>query len=499
MTRPAAQHGPASPAGRRVTVVGLGRFGGGVGVTRWLCRQGAHVTVSDKAGAGDLAASLEQLRDVDPTLHLGEHRREDFLRADLLVVNPAVPPDLPELAEADRAGVPRTTEINLFLERCPAPVAAVTGTVGKSTTTAMLGAILSADRPTHVGGNIGRSLLGELDAIRPDHVVVLELSSFQLEELPRIARSPHVAVVTNLAPNHLDRHGTLAAYAEAKKNIFRFQGPRDVLVLNAACNLTRQWADEAPGRVVFFEPAPVGRATRCSRNRNHGKASREQQSCLPYDTDPQSAPFDLAVPGAHNQANAQAAWTAARQLGVGRAVAAAALAEFHGLPHRLQFVAERDGVRYVNDSKCTTPEGVAAALEAFGPRRAVLIAGGYDKGVDLAPLARAAATRAKAVVLLGATAERIAADLAAARSISPGRPADRTGAASHAHGATYDMPVERAGDLPDAVTRARGLAEPGDVVLLCPGCASYDQFANYEQRGEAFAELADGSTPATSP
>jgi len=489
MTRPAAQHGPGWPAGRRVTVVGLGRFGGGVGVTRWLCRQGAHVTVSDKAGPEELAASLKQLRDVDPVLHLGTHRREDFLQADLLVVNPAVPPNLPALIEADRAGVPRTTEINLFLERCPAPVAGITGTVGKSTTTAMLGAILAADRPTHVGGNIGRSLLGELDAIRPDHIVVLELSSFQLEELPRLARSPHVAVVTNLAPNHLDRHGTLAAYAEAKKNIFRFQGPHDVLVLNAACDVTRDWAAEAPGRVVFFDPAPVGRATRrrpgearraqpgCSHNRNHGKASREQQSCSPYDTDPQGAPFDLAVPGAHNQANAQAAWMAARQFGVDRAVAAAALAEFHGLPHRLQFVTERDGVRYVNDSKCTTPEGVVVALEAFEPRQAVLIAGGYDKGVDLAPLARAAAARAKAVVLVGATAGRIAADLAKA---------------------TRDLPVEQAADLPDAVARARALAGPGAVVLLSPGCASYDQFANYEQRGEAFAELVDGSMPATS-
>ncbi|MGC9455363.1 MAG: UDP-N-acetylmuramoyl-L-alanine--D-glutamate ligase [Phycisphaerae bacterium] len=427
------------PAGARVTVVGLGRFGGGVGVTRWLAKRGAKVTVSDKAGADELAASVAKLDGVDVTLHLGEHRREDFLEADLLVVNPAVPDDLPPLVEAAQAGVPRTTEMNLFLARCPATVIGVTGSVGKSTTTAMLGQVLSRVRTTHVGGNIGVCLLEELDRIGPDDYVVLELSSFQLDALGQVAVAPHIAVVTNLSPNHLDRHGSMEAYAAAKKNIFRFQRSEDVLVLNAACEATRDWAGEAPGRVEWFDP--VGE------------------------------PFELAVPGAHNQANAQAAWKAAEALGVDRPTARAALKEFRGLPHRLELVAERDGVRYVNDSKCTTPGGTIVALEAFEPRRAVVLCGGYDKGVSFDELGAALAKRAKAVVAFGATAEKILAAL------------------QHCGGG--DSPAaHRADDLPSAVAEAQRLAETGDVILLSPACASYDMFTNYEQRGTLFTQLA---------
>ncbi|MCK4601464.1 MAG: UDP-N-acetylmuramoyl-L-alanine--D-glutamate ligase, partial [Phycisphaerae bacterium] len=285
-------------AGMKVTVVGLGRFGGGIGVTRWLAAHGAKVTVSDKAGPDALADSVKALNGYDVTLHLGSHDEGDFLGADLLVVSPAVPKDLPPLKAAEAAGIPRTSEINLFLQRCPAPVIGVTGTAGKSTTAAMVGAILRKCRTTYVGGNIGRSLLESLPEIRPDHMVVLELSSFQLDDLPLISLSPHVAVMTNLMPNHLDRHGTMAAYADAKKNIFKFQSPADVLILNAACKATANWQEEAPGRVEFF--------------------------------DPQGEPFTLSVPGRHNQANAQAAWSAARACGVDRRSAAAALREFSG-------------------------------------------------------------------------------------------------------------------------------------------------------------------------
>jgi UDP-N-acetylmuramoylalanine--D-glutamate ligase len=445
----AARDAPEPPAamdvaGRRVTVVGLGRFGGGVGVTRWLCEQAAAVTVSDNAPAEALAESIRRLDGLDVALHLGAHDERDFVAADLLVVNPAVPPDAPLLKAAAAAGVPRTTEINLFLRRCRAPVVGVTGTVGKSTTTAMAGEILSRRFETHVGGNIGRSLLSDLPRIEPDHVVVLELSSFQLESLPEIAVSPHVAVVTNLAPNHLDRHGTLAAYADAKKNIFRFQRPGDVLVLHAADELTAGWASEAPEgvRVEHFDPA--------------------------------AEPFELAVVGEHNQANAQAAWTAAHALGVDRPAAAAAFGEFAGLPHRLQFVCERGGVRYYNDSKCTTPEGAVVALRAFAPRSAVFIVGGYDKGASFDALGRALAERAKAVVALGATAGKIlaAVDAAAREAALP--------------------PAERAADLARAVALARRHAAAGDAITLSPACASYDQFVNYEQRGQRFVELATG-------
>jgi len=429
-------------AQKRVTVLGLGRFGGGVGVIKWLCEQGANVTVSDLAPAEKLADSVAELDGLDVTLHLGGQIADDFTSPDLLVVSPAVPAGAEPLRQAAEASVPRTTEINLFIARCPAPIVGITGTVGKSTTTAMTGELLAGTLPTHVGGNIGRSLLGDLDRIGPDHAVVLELSSFQLDELPELGVSPHVALVTNLVPNHLDRHGTIEAYASAKKNIFRYQKPGDVLILNAADDQTRSWGDEAPDgvRVEYFDPA--------------------------------DEPFDLSVVGTHNQANAQAAWAVARQFGINRAQAATSLKAFGGLEHRLQFVAEINGVRFFNDSKCTTPEGAIVALESFPPRSAVMIVGGYDKQVSFAALGAALAARAKAVVTIGATASAIA---------------DATAAADQDTRQTTN--VISAASLEQAMSLARQAAGPGDAVVLSPACASYDMFDNYQQRGMRFVEL----------
>jgi UDP-N-acetylmuramoylalanine--D-glutamate ligase len=439
MTRKPAP--PTAVKDRRVTVVGLGRFGGGVGVTRWLAGQGAVVTVSDKADASQLAESVAAIEDLDVTLHLGEHLLNDFTKADLLVVNPAIPKNHPLLAAAAEASVPRTSEINLFMECCDAPIVGITGTVGKSTTTAMTGKVLAERFTTHVGGNIGKSLLEDLPNIEPDHVVVLELSSFQLEDLPIIARSPNVALVTNILPNHLDRHGEMHHYAQAKKNIFRFQGKGDTLILNRADEEMAAWAAEAPhDNVEYFDPDPA-------------------------------EPFELLVPGRHNQANAQAAWTVAKKFGVGRGAAEDVLREFAGLEHRLQFVSELNGVRYYNDSKCTTPAGAVVALESFPPRSAIMLLGGSDKGVSFAELGAALAERARGVVAFGATRGAILAAVEKARI-------DR-----------HLPETTSAADLPAAVEAAEKFAHSGTVVLLCPACASYDQFVNYEQRGEAFIEL----------
>ncbi len=436
---PNSPAGPECLAGKRVTVAGLGRFGGGIGSVRWLVGRGAHVTVSDKATAGELTESLAKIADLDVTLHLGGHLAEDFLETDLLVVNPAMAKELPILAGAIAAGVTCTTEINLFIQRCPCKIIGITGSVGKSTTTAMAGEILAKRFTTHVGGNIGKSLLGELETIQPDHVAILELSSFQLEDLPLIGMSPAIALITNLGPNHLDRHGTMAAYAAAKKNIFAFQSADDVLILNRNSAETAPWADDARGKVEFF--------------------------------DANDEPFKLAVPGAHNQANAQAAWAVAKQMGITRSEAAEALASFAGLPHRLQFVAEINGVRYFNDSKCTTPEGAIVAVEAFDKGKSIVIAGGYDKGVAFDTLGIALADRAKAVIAIGATSEQILAAIAAAGN-SPEKSI-----------------AQSAADLASAVEAAADLAEPGDSVLLSPACASYDMYTNYEQRGDEFIHL----------
>ena len=431
---------PGSLSGKRVTVVGLGRFGGGIGVTQWLCGQGAEVTVSDRASANDLAGSVAQLEGFSGVkLHLGAHDPGDFLQTDLLVVSPAIRPDIGPLKAAAQAGVPRTTEMNLFLERCAAPIVGITGSVGKSTTTAMIGDILSRKFTVHVGGNIGKSLLRDLEAIKGDHVVVLEMSSFQLEETEAIGISPAVALVTNLSPNHLDRHGTMEAYARAKQNIFRFQGESDLLILNSADEALDGWGDLAPGRVEFFNPG--GRR------------------------------FDLQVTGEHNQINAQAAWAVARGFGIDRAGAADALRNFESLPHRLQLIAQGRGVKYYNDSKCTTPGGLIVALEAFERRTVIVIAGGSDKDVSFDKMGAAVAQRAKALVVLGATAGKIA-------------------AATEKSRCDPEPPVHTAVDLERAVATAAELAGEGDVVLLSPACASYDMFTNYQERGARFVELA---------
>ncbi len=436
---------PASLRNQRVTVIGLGRFGGGVGVTRWLCAQGARVTVTDKAPAEQLTDSIAALDGCDAQLHLGGHDERDFLDTDLLIVNPAVPKDQPQLAAALAAGVNWTTEINLFLERCPGRLVGITGSVGKSTTTAMIGTVLSRRFPTLVGGNIGRSLLDSLGEITPEHRVVLELSSFQLEDLPRVGRSPHVALVTNLRPNHLDRHGTMAAYGDAKKNLFRFQGPNDVLVLNREDPIVSSWANEARGRVAFFDST--------------------------------GEPFELSVPGSHNQLNAAAAWKVAEACGVDRATTADALRTFPGLPHRLCLVTEKHGVRYYNDSKCTTPDGAIVALQSLPPRTAVLIAGGYDKHVGFESLAAVIAERARALVVLGATADQIRTATEAAVTASP-----------RARGES-PLVIEPATDLRHATHLAAALARAGDSVLLSPACASWDMFVNYEERGDLFAQI----------
>ena len=425
-------------AGKKVTVVGLGRFGGGIGVTQWLCGQGAEVTVSDRAKADDLTASIAQLDGLDVKLHLGEHDSGDFLHADLLVVSPAIPQDIPPLQAAEKAGVPRSSEMNLFIERCPVPIVGITGSVGKSTTTAMVGEILAADHTVHVGGNIGKSLLGDLDAIKPDHIVVLELSSFQLDQIEALGVSPKISLVTNLTPNHLDRHGTMDAYAQAKQNIFRFQGDSGVLILNSADEATAGWGDLAPGRVEYFDP--------CGQ------------------------PFKLQVTGRHNQYNAQAAWAIAREFGVDRQTAADALWGFQSLLHRLQLTAEGGGVKYYNDSKCTTPGGLIVALDAFEPRTAIVIAGGSDKNVSFDEMGSAIAKLAKAIVVIGATADKIAASVEQSRTDSTPE-------------------IQKADSLQTAVQIASSLASPGDVVLLSPACASYDMFTNYQQRGDLFVQL----------
>lgn len=453
-------------AGKRVTVMGLGRFGGGVGVTRWLAAQGADVLVTDMEPAERLRDSVGGIAGLvdrgSVRLRLGEHNVSDFTKCDLVVANVAVPKPWENrfLRAAEAAGIPVTTEIAMFIERLPEGsrrrTVGVTGSVGKSTTTAMIHHAMSAAAKARgervlLGGNIGVSLLSELGNIDDRTWLVLELSSAMLYWIERVLASrartwsPRVAVVTNIAANHLDWHGAFDHYAESKQALVRHQRPGDAAVLGESV-----WA---------------------WRN-----LSAAGDAAVKVDGGAFSLP--LAVPGAHNRENAAAAAAAVRKAmpWADAAVVDSAIAAFGGLPHRLQLVAEKhlhgeqlEPVRFYNDSKSTTPEACLKALNALadmpslGRGRIHLIAGGYDKKADLSPIAMAAG-ELRGLYTIGATGPSLAA-------MSAGG-------------------VE-CGTLEHAVEQARVRMKPGDALLLSPGCASWDQFVNYEQRGDVFVRLVE--------
>jgi UDP-N-acetylmuramoylalanine--D-glutamate ligase len=452
-------------AGCKVTVMGLGRFGGGLGAVRFLTSRGARVTVTDLLGAEELADPLSQLAGFPvEAYHLGGHVDADFVDSEIVVVNPAVPPTSPFLARAREAGVMLTSEMSLFWQFNRSRTIGVTGSNGKSTTAAMTHAILqAAGLASRLGGNIGCSLLPDVEAIAADELSVLELSSFQLEDLDRLPASPNIAVVTNFSPNHLDWHGSLSEYRRAKQSILRWQTPDDVAILNLDDADVSSWPTF--GRKLGFG----SRAARCD-----GIFESGTEHVLRLDGSQQR--FELrkwvSLPGRHNLFNAMGAACAAVAAGADLDAVRRGLAGYRSLPHRLEFVAEVCGRRFYNDSLATTPESAVVGLEAFS-EPVVLLAGGYDKQIDLTPLAQSIASRTKAAALMGQTAELLAC-LLDEHAAEEGEP-----------------PVCECGNFQEAFEWAIEHSEPGDVVLLSPGCASYDWFCNYVERGRRFVELVE--------
>jgi UDP-N-acetylmuramoylalanine--D-glutamate ligase len=450
--------------GRRVTIIGLGKGRTTAGLARFLVGKGARVTIADPKPREELVDGIARLGDVAEklTLILGPSTDETALaEPDFVFVIPGIRPRSPTILRALNRGVPVLTEMALFFRLCPATIVGITGTKGKTTTTTLVERVLAlGSRRVVVGGNIGTAVIQEVDNLRAEDIVVLELSSFQLETL---GHSPQVAVVTNVLEDHIDHHGTRDAYIAAKKNIVAWQGPRDIAVLNlddpAAVALHTGAASEVRGFSLSLQPK---RGAYLDASGDLVLVSGERRALL-------CKASDLQVPGRHNVANALAAAVVGDAFDIPADAMGGVLREFKGVPKRLETVAEKDGVLWVNDSAATTPAATMSALAAY-ERPAIAILGGVSKGADFGELARVLARRARGAVLIGQAADEIASAIAAA---------DPRG----------ELDVRRAKTLEEAVTAARAMAGAGDVVLLSPACASFDMFSSADERGEKFAAI----------
>lgn len=430
-----------SVAGRRALVLGLGVHGGGVGVASYLARSGASVIVTDLQPPERLAHSVAALEGYDISFTLGRHDDADLDRVDLVIRNPGVPRESGFVQAAEARGIPVLMEMSLFLAACPTErVVGITGTKGKTTTTTLTGAMLrAAGQDVVVAGNLRVSALGQLERISPTTTVVLELSSFQLEGLDAIRRSPRVAAVTNLMPDHLNRYASMDAYIDAKRRVFLYQGRDGVVALNRENDACVALATNVPGSVHWFGPG--------TQVPGFGEG---------------------AWTGAHNLSNARCAATIARMMGAHEDAIGAAVRGFEGVPYRQEVIRVRRGVRFINDTAATTPEATVAALTSIeGP--IVLIAGGADKGLDFGGLGAALAAPgcpvSDLVVLEGSATDVLLA--AAGSRLVRGRHAS----------------------MGAAVAEAATLARTGGAVLLSPGCASFGMFRNEFDRGDQFNDL----------
>jgi len=414
-----------------VTALVVGAARSGVAIANHLTLKGEHVIVADLKAETDLADAIAQLPG-DTELRLGGYDDTVLSGVDVVYASPGVRWDAELLQHARARGIPVSSEIDLFLRLCKGTVVGITGTNGKTTTTALTGEVLSAgEKPVIVGGNIGDTVLDRVDEISEQHWVVLELSSFQLESVER--PHFHVGVILNVTPDHLDRHGTLERYATLKARAIEFAEPDDFAVLNGRDHVVRGLAERTRAQVVWFD----------------------QHQPVPL----------VPIPGRHNVENALAAAAVGRIAGLSDEAINGAIAGFKGVEHRLELIGEWGGVRWYNDSKATNPDAGRVALSSFPSTPLVLIAGGYGSGFELGDWVKDVLANTEAVVLIGASADLLAKELAA------------------------HPKVRRALTLEDAVDVAASLARPGGVVLLSPAYKSFDMFKDYEDRGRRFKAL----------
>lgn len=446
---------------KKIAVVGIGVSN--IPLIRLLTENGAKVWAYDKRDAQQMGAVYEEMTALGVTMVLGEDYL-DHLEGDFVYIfkTPGLRADVPQLKAAAQSGAVITSEMELFFELCPVPIIAVTGSDGKTTTTTLIAEMLKRQGFTcYLGGNIGRPLLADVEKIKQGDKVVLELSSFQLQTMKK---SPHVAVVTNITPNHLDWHTDLAEYEQAKENIFRFQQEGDRAVFNFDNEVTRRLAQNAKGAVLFSRQSDLpdgyclkdGQIVLCESGKIKEIILRTE---------------DIKIPGQHNVENYMAAITAISDC-VSQEIIVQTAKEFGGVPHRIELVRELNGVKYYNDSIASSPARTTAGLNSF-KQKVILIAGGYDKKIPFDEFGIVVNEHVKELVLVGVTSPKIEYAVKQAEN--------------------YDgLSIHCCAEFEQAVNTARSLAQSGDVVILSPACASFDLFKNFEVRGNTFKEIVNG-------
>lgn len=445
--------------GKRVAVIGIGVSN--TPLIKMLLRADVDVTACDKKDReDDFGGVLEELESLGAKLRLGPTYLEG-LDHDIIFRTPGLRPDVPPLLAACERGSTLTSEMEVFFDVCPCPIVAVTGSDGKTTTTTIIAELLKrAGNNVYVGGNIGKPLLAEVSCMEKSDRVVLELSSFQLMTM---AKSPHTAVVTNLAPNHLDVHKSMGEYIAAKENIFTHQSAQDLLVLNEDNDITRGFASEAPGTVVrFSRKGELGRGVYVKDGAIWCADDKGPRRILPLD--------GILLPGKHNIENYMAAIAAVNGQ-VSDEIIRDFAKSFGGVEHRIELVRVLNGVRYYNDSIASSPTRTIAGLRSF-PQKVILIAGGYDKHIPFDVLGPEITAHVKHLILTGDTAALI-----------------RTAVAKTPGYAGEAPDIQEYGDFKQAVLASAKIAEEGDVVILSPACASFDQFKNFMERGNTFKAI----------
>jgi len=444
---------PIELRNKRVLVVGLARTG--VATALFCAARGAHVTATDTRAENELGETIAELRKAGVALELGGHREEIVMDSDLIIPSPGVPANAPLLQFARAKGVTIWSEIELAARFLKGRLVGITGSNGKTTTTSLIEHTLkNAGFSTILAGNIGTPLISCVEKTSENTITVAELSSFQLELIETFR--PNISVFLNLTPDHLDRHHTLESYGAAKARIFENQTEADSAVLNADDPGTTPYAPAKPQVFWFSRKQRVAQGAFVKESEILFRREGAEETILKL--------TDIPLAGAHNVENVLAAAAATRLAGAEPAAIAKGVRSFAGVEHRLEFVAEIGGVRYYNDSKATNVDATLKALDSF-PGRILIILGGKDKGSDYTLLRAPLREKAILALLIGAAADKIEKQIAGS------------------------VAIEQAGTLERAVETAAHAARAGDVVLLAPACASFDQFQNYEHRGQVFKEL----------